>query len=99
MATAWAKARNQMSKSVERESEMARRPKIANTTAMRLGEEAVRLSRIAAGFTKESMAEYITRITIERARSDIDSMYRDLKEEKPPKPPGPPAELRAAKKA
>jgi hypothetical protein len=63
---------------------MARRPKMKNTMPVRLADEAVRIARIAAGYTGESMAEYVSRITCERGREDIDALHQKMKEEKPP---------------
>jgi hypothetical protein len=59
---------------------MARVPKVPNTTAIRVGAGAIRLARIAAGYTAESMAEYVTRIVTERAREDIEKSHRELHE-------------------
>lgn len=59
------------------------RKKVKNSMPMRLSEEAIRLARIASGYTGESMAEYISRITCERSREDIEKLHQELKDEKP----------------
>ena len=40
------------------------------TRPVRLTEEAIRWARIASGYTGESMAEYVSRITEERGKED-----------------------------
>jgi hypothetical protein len=52
--------------------EMARK-----TTPVRLTEEAVRWARIASGYTGESMAEYVSRITEERGKEDADRLHAE----------------------
>ena len=49
------------------------------TRPVRLTDEAIELARIASGYTKESMSEYVCRIVIERARDDIDKGHAALK--------------------
>jgi hypothetical protein len=56
------------------------------TRPVRLTDEAIELARIASGYTRESMSEYVCRVVIERAREDIDKGHAALKaERKPPK--------------
>ena len=67
---------------------MARRPILPKTTPVRLTDEAIRWAKIASGYTGESMAEYVSRITVERGREDADRLHTEAT--KPPsKPDGP----------
>lgn len=45
------------------------------TTPIRLSEEAIRVARIASGYTGESVAEYASRIVIERGNDDIERLH------------------------
>lgn len=48
---------------------------------VRLSDEAIRLARIASGFTGESMAEYVSRLVEEKSREIIDRLYGEMKSE------------------
>lgn len=58
------------------------------TRPVRLTEEAMKWARIASGYTGESMAEYVSRITVERGREDADRLHEAAKV--PPKATKPP---------
>jgi predicted DNA-binding protein len=60
---------------------MDRKPK---TTPVRISDEAIRWARIASGYTGESMAEYVSRIVVEKGREDADRLHAAVKAEKPP---------------
>jgi hypothetical protein len=53
--------------------------KLPKTTPVRLTDEAVEWARIASGYTGESMAEYVSRITVERAKEDADRLHAEKK--------------------
>jgi hypothetical protein len=61
---------------------MARPKKLPKSQAVRLTEEAMRLARIASGYTGESMAEYVSRIVEERSQQDIDRLHGEFKKAK-----------------
>ncbi len=63
-----------------------RKPK---TTPVRLTDEAIKWARIASGFTGESMADYLSRIAVERGKADTDKFYSEVTKEKPEKPAKP----------
>lgn len=58
-------------------------------TPVRLSDDAIRWARIASGYTGESMADYVSRITEERARADADALHAKLSAP-PPAPDAPP---------
>jgi hypothetical protein len=45
------------------------------TTPVRLTEEAMKWAKIAAGYTGESMAEYVSRVVEERGREDVERLH------------------------
>lgn len=51
-------------------------------TPVRLSDEAIRWARIASGHTGESMAAYVSRITVERAMQDEEEFHAAIEEEK-----------------
>jgi len=51
--------------------------KAQKTTPVRLTEEAMRWARIASGYTGESMAEYVSRIVLERGRGDAERLHAE----------------------
>jgi hypothetical protein len=51
------------------------RKKLPESTVARITVEAINLARIASGYTGETVGAYISRITAERARSDIDRLH------------------------
>ncbi|HTU18832.1 MAG TPA: hypothetical protein VMG10_12300 [Gemmataceae bacterium] len=53
-------------------------PKAQKTTPVRLTEEAIRWARIASGYTGESMAEYVSRIVVERGREDAERLHAEV---------------------
>lgn len=44
---------------------------------VRLTDEAIEAARIASGYTGESMAEYVSRITVERANEDAERLHAE----------------------
>lgn len=48
------------------------------TTSVRIGDDALKLARIASGYTDESVVDYITRVIAERAQVDIDKGHAAL---------------------
>lgn len=52
------------------------------TRPVRLTDEAIKWARIASGHTGESMAEYVSRITVERGMEDEERYHKELAEEK-----------------
>ena len=50
-------------------------PKGQKTTPVRLTDEAIKWSRIASGYTSESMAEYVSRIVVERGKQDAERLH------------------------
>ena len=62
------------------------RPKKAKTRPVRLSEEAIRWAHIASGYTGESMADYASRIIVERGKLDADRLHAETM--KPRKPKG-----------
>lgn len=66
-------------------AQMARPRKMAKSVPVRLTEEAMELAKIAAGYTGESMAEYVSRIVAERAAQDAERLHAErFKRGKPP---------------
>lgn len=57
---------------------MGRPRKDRKTSPVRLTDDAVRWARIAAGYTGESMAEYVSRVVAERGREDAFRMHNEL---------------------
>lgn len=58
-------------------------PMAQKTTPVRLTEEAMKWARIASGYTGESMAEYVSRITLERGREDAERLHAEATKPKP----------------
>jgi hypothetical protein len=58
------------------------------TSPVRLSAEAIRLAKIASGYTGESMADYVSRTIEERAAEDIERLHAEMKAaaKKEPKP-------------
>jgi hypothetical protein len=52
-------------------------PKGQKTTPVRITDEAIKWARIASGYTGESMAEYVSRILVERGREDAERMHAE----------------------
>lgn len=68
---------------------MARPKKPAKNSPVRLTEEALKWARIASGYTGESMAEYVTRIVIERGMEDAERLHAEIiRGTRSPKPKG-----------
>jgi YesN/AraC family two-component response regulator len=44
---------------------------------VRLSDAAIELARIASGYTGESMAEYVSRVVVERAKQDIERLHAE----------------------
>jgi hypothetical protein len=57
------------------------------TQPLRIEEEALRLVRIAAGYTGENPGEYASRVLAERAREDIERGHKALQGGAPPAAP------------
>lgn len=57
--------------------------KLPKTMPVRLTEEAIKWARIASGYTGESMAEYVSRIVVERGKQDADRLHNQVSREKP----------------
>jgi hypothetical protein len=51
--------------------------KAQKTTPVRLTDEAVKWARIASGYTGESMAEYASRIVVERGKEDAERLHAE----------------------
>jgi hypothetical protein len=72
---------------------MARPKRGIKTMPVRLTDEAIAVARIASGYTGETMADYVSRIVVERANEDIDRLHAErvrktsAEPEPPPKPP------------
>ena len=60
----------------------------SGTMPVRISDEAVRWARIASGYTGESVAAYISRIVLERARDDADRLHAEIASP-PPRPAAP----------
>lgn len=56
------------------------------STPVRLTDEAIKWARIASGYTGESMAQYVSRITVERGQQDADRLHADLSRSARPDP-------------
>lgn len=56
------------------------------TTPVRLTDEAIKWARIASGYTGESMAQYVSRITVERGQEDADRLHATVRPKKGGKP-------------
>jgi hypothetical protein len=52
--------------------------KAQKTTPVRLTDEAIRWARIASGYTGESVAEYVSRVMVERGREDADRLHAQV---------------------
>ena len=50
---------------------------------VRISDAAIQWARIASGYTGESMAEYVSRIVVERGRADAEEMHARLSAETP----------------
>ena len=61
---------------VEREGGVMEK-KAQKTRPVRLTEEAMRWARIASGYTGESMAEYVSRIVLERGKADAERLHAE----------------------
>jgi hypothetical protein len=61
------------------------RPKKPKTRPVRLTEEAIRWAHIASGYTGESMADYVSRITVERGMQDAERLHAELTKSRKPK--------------
>ena len=74
--------------------EMGRKANKSKSQPVRMSEESVRLARIAAGYTNESVNDYISRVVAENARTDIKRLHESLGVDAPspdaPKPKGKP---------
>jgi hypothetical protein len=58
---------------------------------LRIEEEALKLVRIAAGFTGEQPTEYASRVLAQQAQIDIEKGYKELHQQgQTPKPKGRP---------
>ena len=55
---------------------MARKA-MPKTTPVRLTDEAIRWARIASGYTGESMAEYVSRVIVERGQQDAERLHAE----------------------
>jgi hypothetical protein len=64
---------------------MERKPK---TMPVRLTDDAIRWARIASGYTGESMAEYVSRIVVERGKEDAERLHAEATGTKPARPKG-----------
>jgi hypothetical protein len=71
---------------VDRMATVAKKPE--RTIPVRLTDEAIRWARIASGYTGESMAQYVSRITVERGKQDADEWHEKLSGGQPPSGPG-----------
>jgi hypothetical protein len=71
-----------------REVPMADESKKPKTTPVRLTDEAIRWSRIASGYTGESMSEYVSRVVTEKAREDADRLHAEATRPPAKRPPG-----------
>lgn len=56
---------------------MARKA-MPKTTPVRLTDEAIKWAKIASGYTGESMAEYVSRICVERGKADADRLHAEM---------------------
>lgn len=52
-------------------------PKGQKTTPVRLSDDAIKWARIASGYTGESMAEYVSRVVVERGREDAERLHAE----------------------
>jgi hypothetical protein len=57
---------------------MARPKKGIKTIPVRLTDEAIKWARIASGYTGESMADYVSRIVVERGQEDAERLHAEL---------------------
>lgn len=55
---------------------------------VRITDDAIRWARIASGYTGESMAEYVSRIVVERGREDAGRLHAELAKQPPLKGKG-----------
>ncbi len=67
-----------MSPVTTKAAEVARRKALPKTTPVRLTDDAVRVARIASGYTGESMAEYVSRVVVECGERDIDRLHAEM---------------------
>lgn len=58
------------------------------TTPVRITDEAIKWARIASGYTGESVAEYVSRVLVERGQEDAERLHARVKTEKSAKPKG-----------
>lgn len=82
-----------MSPALDFDVDEARRPmakkKAHRTMPVRISDEAIKWARIASGYTGESMAEYVSRIVVERGQGDAERLHAELHKSKgDPKPKG-----------
>jgi hypothetical protein len=47
------------------------------TTSVRVSDEALKLARIASGYTGESVAEYISRVVADQAKQDSERLHAE----------------------
>jgi hypothetical protein len=59
------------------------------TTPVRLSAEAIRWARIASGYTGESMAEYLSRVLVEKGKTDAERLHAEVLAETTKKGNGP----------
>jgi hypothetical protein len=64
--------------------------KAQKTTPVRLTDEAIKWARIASGYTGESMAEYVSRVVVERGTQDAERLHAEMRPEPKPEPTRPP---------
>ena len=65
-----------MNATMEMVATVSKKPE--RTTPVRLTDEAIKWARIASGYTGESMAQYVSRITVERGQQDADQLHAGL---------------------
>ena len=58
-------------------------PKGQKTTPVRMTDEAIKWARIASGYTGESMAEYVSRIVVERGKQDAERLHAEATTDTP----------------
>lgn len=56
---------------------------VKKTTPVRLTDEALKWARIASGYTGESVAEYASRVLVERGKDDAEKLHREATSAKP----------------
>ena len=61
------------------ERPMAKKKAAPKTAPVRLTGEAIRIARIASGYSGESVAEYVSRIVVEAGQRDIERGIAEFK--------------------